>query len=163
MNKKQLKVVGAMGIILFGIFVWPTLYKYDKMKVGIYSFPVRINRLTGNAEHYMMGGWVSQNVKKKWFRDWVLPDDESRKVTGNANFGYVGFSGKIYNGSSWTITEMVVRIVAKENDGSIRWDRKFRTSVSIPPLETESIYFDVTGEEGARLGGWYIDEIRGYK
>ena len=52
-------IVGIIGlvvlacVILFGICVWPTVYRYNRLS----KFPVRIHRLTGEAEMLTGSGW----------------------------------------------------------------------------------------------------------
>lgn len=46
-------IIGVI-IVLVGIFVWPGIYKYDKMNQ---KWPVRINRITGTAEVLYQSGW----------------------------------------------------------------------------------------------------------
>jgi len=41
-------------IIVFGIFVYPGAYKYDKLDQ---SFPVKINRFTGYTQIMTYDGW----------------------------------------------------------------------------------------------------------
>lgn len=42
-------------IVLFGLFVYPTMYKYDKFDQRI---PVKINRITGKTEFLYAQGWT---------------------------------------------------------------------------------------------------------
>ena len=42
-------------IVLFGLFAYPTLYKYDKLDQ---KYPVRINRITGKTEVLTLRGWI---------------------------------------------------------------------------------------------------------
>jgi hypothetical protein len=100
----------------------------------------------------------------------MLPFNEKVKVTGNAGLnGYGSFSGKVYNGSSWTITDMIIRVIAKEKDGSVRWDRKFKIefneATEISPLSIGRINIPdvVTRDENVPSCEWEIEEIRGYK
>jgi hypothetical protein len=41
----------------FAIYVWPTKYAYDQIKLGDSQFPVRIQRLTGEADFLTPAGW----------------------------------------------------------------------------------------------------------
>lgn len=43
-----------VAIISFGIFIYPTLYKYDKLDQ---KYPVMINRITGEAKILTSQGW----------------------------------------------------------------------------------------------------------
>ncbi|MGW8444327.1 hypothetical protein ACWGXJ_25815 [Paenibacillus sp. S33] len=42
------------SIVLFGLFIYPTMYKYDKLDQ---KYPVMINRLTGEAKILTQDGW----------------------------------------------------------------------------------------------------------
>lgn len=161
MNTKSITIICVTIIILAALF-WPTLYKYDKMIIGGNSFPVKINRITGNTQYFRVGKWISQQdkISKKIF---IIPIEDTLKISGNAEFGSFGeFIGKIYNGSGWTLTDITIKIVAREKDKKIRWDRKFRTEINIPPLSTGNLYISVTGEREAEPE-WSIGEVRGYK
>ncbi len=51
-------VVGAL-VALFGCYVWPTAYRYDHMTVDGDVVPVRIHRITGEADMLLPDeGWV---------------------------------------------------------------------------------------------------------
>lgn len=50
-----------IGICLFGIFIYPTLYKFDKLDQ---KTPVKINRLTGETEILTSTGWKSLEVSQ---------------------------------------------------------------------------------------------------
>ncbi len=39
-----------VAAVPFAIYVWPTKYAYDQIKLGDSQFPVRIHRMTGEAE-----------------------------------------------------------------------------------------------------------------
>lgn len=163
MNTKSIAIICAT-LILSGLLFWPTLYRYDKMTLQGDTLPVRIHRLTGYTEYFLMGKWIPQEGQEKSKQSKILPLEEQTKVTGNAGLsGYGSFSGKIYNGGNWTITDMIIRVIAKEKNGNVRWDRKFRETQVISPLSTASIDIDVTGDENVASFEWNIEEIRGYK
>lgn len=46
-------------IIVFGIFIYPGIYKYDKLNQNL---PVKINRLTGNTKILTATGWADINT-----------------------------------------------------------------------------------------------------
>jgi len=57
-DKKKLAIyIIAFIAVLFVLFVWPTLYRYEKMKSGTVEHMIRINRVTGSAERLYSGGW----------------------------------------------------------------------------------------------------------
>ena len=151
----------CITLLIAGVLFWPTLYRYDK--IGN-SMPIRINRLTGYTEYFADGKWNPEEGHEK-FTIQTLPVEEQAKVTGNASlkYPYGSFSGKIYNGTEWTITELTFRIVVKEKDGSARWYRLFKESKTIEPLSTGSFSISVTGAEDIASFDWYIVEVLGYK
>ncbi|MCP1134383.1 hypothetical protein NKT34_13845 [Paenibacillus polysaccharolyticus] len=55
MKKYIIYLVIPLSILLFGLFVYPTLYKYDKLDQ---KKPVMINRITGEAKILTSEGWV---------------------------------------------------------------------------------------------------------
>jgi hypothetical protein len=59
---KRLVIIQVFACIVFvflGIFVWPTRYRYDHIKEGSNTWPVRIDRFTGKAEAlYRDYGWI---------------------------------------------------------------------------------------------------------
>jgi len=149
----------CITLLIAGILFWPTLYRYDKIGNAI---PIRINRITGYTEYFADGKWNPEARQGKTTIQ-TLPEFEQVNVTGKASLEYGTFSGDIYNGSEWTITELVFRVVAKEKDDSIRWDRKFSESMTIEPLSTCSFSLSVLGNEDVPTFDWYVEEALGYE
>ena len=168
MNAKTLTVF-FLTIFLIAILIWPTIYRYDRITIGNNTYPVKINRITGYAEHYYPGvGWVSpQNNKKAR----VIPSEECDKIkvtrgttkktdnigelieslNQNADFEVV-----VYNGSQWTVTEILFIFKTADNKTI-----KLVGSGTIRPFTTSDMSIKVTGEEDKST--WKIKEIRGYK
>jgi hypothetical protein len=49
---------GPALLVLFGLLVWPTLYRYDHIDLGLgRSYPVRQNRINGQTEILFPDGW----------------------------------------------------------------------------------------------------------
>lgn len=191
MNTKNITII-CVTLILIGVIFWPTLYRYDKMTGGGYVFLIRTNRLTGYTE-YFQGKWIPQEEQQNIKKSESLPLEEQIKVIGGKaelNRGYTDgpyFKAELYNGSSWTITDVIIRVVVKaklnkelfnalkkyikEDNGkkvditgqSVRWDRKFEASCMISSLSTGSIYINVIDIEDLTSWFWDIVEIRGYK
>jgi hypothetical protein len=162
MNTKKLLIVCGT-LLLAGLLFWPTLYRYEKMDFQGLSTLVRINRLTGYTEHYMLGQWVPEKAQKKGWQSQLLPSSERSLLIAKASLGRRMFNGEIYNGSNWTITSLTFRVVAKEKSGSVRWDRKFRETVRINPLAASSFAVTVSEAEDVGSFDWSIDEVLGYK
>jgi len=72
--------------------------------------------------------------KKEDKKTLVLPGDEQVKVTGRAKVNYGWFSADIYNGTELTIDSFLFRIVVTENDGTLRWDRKYKQNAIVLPF-----------------------------
>jgi hypothetical protein len=58
-------VLFLVGAILFVRYVWPTKYSYDRIQLGGYEFPVRIDRFTGDAERLGNAGWQPLRPPRK--------------------------------------------------------------------------------------------------
>jgi hypothetical protein len=54
LNKIFLFLAALSCICAFGIFIYPTMYKYDKLDQ---KYPVKINRITGETEILKSKGW----------------------------------------------------------------------------------------------------------
>jgi len=161
---KKIHVVAVCTTLLVAAIVfWPTLYRYEKVGEGKYSTLVRINRLTGHTEQFnrIGGEWVAR--RKQSIEGERIPPEEQTSIIGNASLGHGFFEGKIYNGSRWRISEITFRVKAKNKDGSVRWDRKFKDSVYINPFSTSDFIIEVTGQEGVGSFDWYIEDVVGVR
>jgi hypothetical protein len=154
-------IVICTTLLTAGALFWPTLYRYDKVISGGTTVPIRMNRLTGYTEIFLGREWIPEETEKNSSMQ-MLPGNEIVKIAGNASLGFGSFSGKIYNGSNWVIKQLRFRVVAKEKDGSVMWNRSFNESITIKPLSTDSFFIDVTGSEGVASYDWYIDGALGY-
>lgn len=100
------------------------------------------------------------------------------KINGDARLTGDGtFNGSIYNGSNWTITKLRFRVVAKEKNGSIRWDKEFIYSIrnrirqilnddadqirDFEPSTTRDFSIDVTEDRNLGDFDWCIIEAWG--
>ncbi|MBY9081548.1 hypothetical protein KIH86_26130 [Paenibacillus sp. HN-1] len=60
MEKELRRAVLALLIIaLFGLLIYPGLYKYDKLEG---KYPVRMNRITGETKILREDGWVKEGA-----------------------------------------------------------------------------------------------------
>lgn len=162
MRSRHVAIVCAT-LLVAGMMFWPTLYRYDSVRMDDATYPLRINRLTGSTEMFVGMQWMDVGSDASTDdKSTDLPANEAEKVSGNAALtGYGWFSGKIYNGSSWTVTGLVVSVSAKERDGSVRWTREFDVSVSARPLSTGSLNVEVVGDNGVGSTDWAIVRVRG--
>ncbi len=173
MNFKIITVICA-SIILIGILFWPTLYRYDTLTVNNTTLPVKINRLTGSVEHYHPGyGWVSpQGQKSKKGKS--IPEKEITKISVKQIENVIDYSGhnvveeilkgsgskefnvEIYNGSEWTITDIVFEF--RDNEEKVI---KLIGSSTIHPLTIGKMSMQRTGVENVTT--MKINDIKGYK
>lgn len=153
-------IVAAAGVMAFWVYSSHNRYYIMTSSKGI---AYEVDRKTGKSWALIGGRKIPQespDIKEQ--PEQILPYAERAKVTGNAGLSYGSFSGKIYNGSTWTITRIVVNVTAKEQDGTVRWTRDFSDDVKISPLETGHFSVTVTGDEGVKDAPWNIKEIYGY-
>ena len=92
----------------------------------------------------------------------LIPQEALNRITGNANLGFGTFSGVLYNGSHWVVTDIVFHVAALEDDGQVRWERSFREPFTLEPLTAQSFSVDVAGERGASAR-WSIVAAQGYR
>jgi hypothetical protein len=55
--QRFITILVLVAAVPFAVYVWPTKYAYDYIKLGEAQFPVRIHRLTGDAEQLTPAGW----------------------------------------------------------------------------------------------------------
>jgi hypothetical protein len=134
-----MKPIGLVGlglasalIIAVGIPFWPK-YRYEHLGRTL----VRIHRVTGETAILVGGTWKTPETPEQPRKAQSFSWEAQSKVTGNASLsGFGSFSGSLYNGSDWTVTRVLFRVVAKEADGKVRWDRKFAHEMHVKPLST---------------------------
>lgn len=90
-----------------------------------------------------------------------LPESEQSLITGQCTLDSGSyFSGWITNGSSWTVTELRLRIAAGHSEGSTRWERNYNERVKLPPRTAGRISFKVTDGRDAETR-WKVISARG--
>lgn len=50
--------------IIFATLIYPTAYYYTSLKISDSEFPVKINRITGEAKMLTTNGWRDMNNDK---------------------------------------------------------------------------------------------------
>ncbi len=100
-----LLVCVASFAVLFGVFAWPTQYRHDHIKLMNVDLPVRIDRFTGKTEILYQDGWRNSNPPVE-----PLPPAELAKLDCASRFDGDRLSCDIYNGSRYTLKEIVVHI-----------------------------------------------------
>jgi hypothetical protein len=160
-------------VIMFGLFVWPGIYRYDKTRKDIL---IRTNRFTGQTEMLRYDEWEPVESKSRDDNRVIIeiPQEELSKINGKGGVDYRGqFSGTIYNGSQWTITEITFALAPKEiNEEKKTQDVQFYKSSSfginektncIPPLSAEKFSFLITENENGKEFSWAIYGAKGYR
>jgi hypothetical protein len=164
MNKTVVAVVGIVAVAcLVGFYIWASHNRYYIM-TGSQGVAYEVDRKTG--ESWMLYGArkiPQQGGGESRQKEEELPYAEASKITGNAGLSYGLFSGKLYNGSGWVVTRVIVNISAKEKDGTVRWSRDFSEAVTIRPFTAGSFSITVTGEQGIKDAPWSIKNVFGYK
>lgn len=139
-------LVGALPAILFAIFVWPTLYRYDSLAMGGGShFPVRINRITGSAERLGPSGWLemesSERTKPNQRVAFITPYPEADMR--DARIEGQWFKANFYNGFGETLIGIEYTITAKGQNGEIITRKYTRKGIAMPPNENYEFMQDV--------------------
>ena len=62
MKNKNASIFLLLIVVLFAAFVWPTKWRYDKMRSDR-DYIVRINRVTGTAQILGSEGWETLGGK----------------------------------------------------------------------------------------------------
>lgn len=80
-SKNLIVIISSVVVLLTLFFIYPTVYKYDKINQ---KFPVRINRITGSTQILYMDGWQSvdksqpsENQLKDFRNELLLIIDEN--------------------------------------------------------------------------------------
>ena len=166
-SRVKMTVVAVFGILaltaICAFYIWSSHSRFYIIS-GSQGVAYEIDRKTGDT--WMLRG--GNKTPHKWPKSKAksveeLSPFETAKITGNAGFNFGSFSGKIYNGSSWTITKIIVTVTAKEENGSTRWTRDFAEDIEIQPLTTGYLSISVTGEQGVKEPAWSIKSVWGYK
>jgi hypothetical protein len=156
-------ILGIVAVTIVAVaWIWSSHNRYYMM-VGDKGIAYEVDRKTGET-WVLRGGEKTKQVNPDEHRkeEQPLPSYERSKVTGDGGLSYGSFSGKIYNGSNWHITRVVITVDAQEEDGTSRWTRDFSDDLKIAPLATDSFYITVTGDSGVKKAPWAIKEVYGH-
>jgi hypothetical protein len=176
-------------LLVAGAVFWPGLYRYSELKesttgLGSTVTVLRTNRLTGKVETLdrQSGQWVGSTPAPRHATPQSLPAGEQAQVAGFASFRLSdeNFSGKIYNGSRWTITRVIVRIstvpppgieitkIAGPLEKAPRHTvtggartRKFVIDVRVKPFSTSFFSIAVSLPFYRSVNDWAIEDVIG--
>jgi hypothetical protein len=169
MNTRFVLII-SISVLLFGFLFWPTLYRYDTMKLGDNSVPLRVNRFTGSAQYASAGKWISLQDQATEGKESLIPSSEQSKivnditwmdVTGSPNSLHNTLSIEGYNGSSWRITKLRFRVVSKNKNGSSVLNRLFATETNIMPFSPFALELKVGQYASSDSVDSSLDEARG--
>jgi hypothetical protein len=140
MNKKHVLVV--IVIIVFGIFVWPGIYQYDKMNQ---KWPVRINRFTGTTEVLGQNGWskIGGGTLSEVSQDDLKKMDANIKWT---NYGWIEVN--LYNGTNLKIKEITINAEFKV-DNNVDHTREYKLTGDGIPLSSSKFIVNVGSSPAA--------------
>lgn len=62
MNKK-IVLMGLLCFIIFSALIYPTPHYYTSLKTNGDEYPVKINRITGEAKLLTLNGWMEMDDK----------------------------------------------------------------------------------------------------
>ncbi|MDA1138628.1 MAG: hypothetical protein O3B01_08600 [Planctomycetota bacterium] len=152
-------IISICGVIGYYLHLENNRYEITTSSKGI---AYQVDKKTGESWVIRGDTKVPHESPKPSVPAAVMPYSESSKVTGRASLSYGYFKGNIYNGSSWNVSEFTVELTVKEKDGSVRWSRRYKESISLPALQTKDFIFQVTGDAENGDLSWGITEVKGY-
>lgn len=156
-------VVFIVVFLAFGLFVWPTPWRYFTWRVGTTEIPMRSHRITDATQRLTLEGWVGQtpgalppaelrpeSVSPSVLASRAAPSPitqagvEVQKNFYNAGMLYVD----VYNGSSEEIEGLELEV--SRTDGGPA--RLYTVGVSsLSPKHSRSVKFE-TGLSGSQIG-----------
>jgi hypothetical protein len=137
--------VFLITIVLMGLFLWPTMYRYDDLKLDSLTIPIRTHRFTDEAQIFVRNrGWVTvepdqqdkQEQKSEpknkptsptvsWLPSNELDRLESEAYITRYDTGISWFHLELYNGSSWLVYGLIVQVDVDNIEGSEKLSREF--------------------------------------
>jgi len=87
-----------------------------------------------------------------------MTKDEVAQIAAEARLSNGTFLGRIYNGTDKPLTRVIMRVTAKETDGTVRWSRDYTEGLFIKPLTTG--HFNISVTDGDNLGdvSWVVTQ-----
>ena len=141
----KLKQIGILAwytvfLSVFGYAVWPTPYRYEHVRWNEDVLSARINRFTDTAEVLEPSGWRTLGRSKSSDLEAIgggkssvpvakgaLSNEELSQLSGTLSFSSNGWmSAQIYNGTSRTVTYIVVELSVLNADGTLLFKRQYR-------------------------------------
>lgn len=162
-----MSVLTALIVVTCFIWEWPTLYRYDHITSGSgASYPVKINRFTGQTYVLYQNGWeLASKPSKAEPPETELPPEELAKLTSEASLkGGSLLTVKIYNGSRYKVNEITVLVSYRYKFIEV-WRRPYRIQKEYGTWPEKTSSFDT--DLGADIGkddtwDWKITSAKGF-
>lgn len=135
-------VVGLIIVMFAGLLVWPTLYRYDRLEANGGSRPVRIHRLSGEAEYLTLSGWKRRDGAPRNLVE--LPVAELAKLDGEASLYSNELSCVVYNGTAYRINEIVVSVTVTRTPDVFDRMAAEQGRTPLPPPGSDLVVLDRT-------------------
>lgn len=165
--KTRFIFAGLILVLLFAFFVWPTLYEYREMRLKDNVLPVRINRFTGSTYLLYPSGWtiIGDEGKTSNTNMELSASDIEKLKQDVALFHEKGFIVKIYNGTKFTLKDINVLLIIKNEDGSEQSRREYRIPCYASngnPFADDIFFAEDIKYPASTPFEWRIISVRGY-
>lgn len=166
MNKTIIAVVIIIAVTcMIGVYIWSSHNRFYTIN-GSRDIVYEVDRVTGeswmlytNQKFPMLESGINRQKEEEFSASL------KELITGNAgiSMGRDEFRGALYNGSNWVVTRAIFTVVAKEEDGTVRWSRDYSKAMLIRPLTNESFAVDIIGAGGIKEVDWSVKAVFGHK
>lgn len=163
MNKTVIAIVGILAVAgLIAFYIWSSHNRFVTLS-GSQGVAYEVDRKTGQSWMLLGSRKIAQQATDENSNDRELPLQDAAKISGTAGIGPGYFSGKLYNGSGYTVTRVVLSVSAKDEAGKIKWSRDLSTTISIKPLTTSSFFITLTDDYGVKDASWSLKSAFGFQ
>jgi hypothetical protein len=158
----QKTLIAAVSIMVAGM----TLVFFIHSSNNRYALVTGNNGQTYQVDKQSGRTWLIDGKKKIPVEDVDAPRpilaefemtaEELPKISVEARLSKGMFLGKIYNGTDIPLTRVILRVTAKEPDGSLRWTRDLSEGLFVKPKTTGHLAISVTDGEDPGDVTWTI-------
>jgi hypothetical protein len=149
------------------VLLWIERYKFDHVSLESgESYPVRVNRITGNTQVLYRGVWrPSSDLPKLPPLIQDLTAQDLQKLNGQAKLAeWSMLDLSLYNGSDFTLKEITVEVVVTESTGKEVLRRQYRIEQEHPPKRAKAYFEDLEFYLGpGQNWGWKVVAARGIR
>ncbi len=158
----------AVLLVSCAVILWMERYKFDHINLeNGESYPVRINRMTGDSQVLYRGAWrPAADVRNLPPLVQDLSPQDLQKLTGKCSLDSLigAFDLTVYNGSDFTLKEITVEIVIRDSHQEDVLRRSYRIAQEHPPRQngnyTQALDFAVGPQQ---TWAWKITAAKGIK